>query len=142
MSHILLLLGWNLCLVIPLAAIAWCACQIRAVRLRPALCHGIWLLVLLKLITPPLMSVPVLPDWHVFDLDVDVDDTPWAARASAVPARATFRQGAVIPQASDLFHPVDSKREQAEVANGAGSGELPFATEVEARLSPQQTEAL
>lgn len=141
MSHFFLLIGWNICLVIPLAVFAWCACQIRAVRLRPALCHGIWLLVLLKLITPPLLSVPVLPDWHVFDLDVDVDDTPWAARASAVPTRSAFHQDAVIPQASDLFRIVDSKREQAGLANGAESGELSFATEDPVRLSPQQKEA-
>lgn len=61
MNHALLLLGWNLCLSVPFAILAWCLCRVHFVRVRPALCHGIWLLVLLKLVTPPLFPVPVLP---------------------------------------------------------------------------------
>lgn len=43
-----------------LAALAWLAS--RHIR-RPSLVHGLWVLALVKLITPPLVQLPVLPDW-------------------------------------------------------------------------------
>src|SRR5262245_41317092 len=122
MSHTLLLLGWNLCLVFPFAGLAWCACRIRAVRMRPALCHGIWFLVLLKLITPPLISVPVLPAWHVFDVDVDFDSTQSATRDIAVPARGAISRAAVVPELSDPLRGGGANGEQAGVADARGPG--------------------
>lgn len=61
MDHALSLLAWNLILSVPLALLVWCVCRMRLLRARPALCHGLWLLVLLKLVTPPLIPIPVLP---------------------------------------------------------------------------------
>ena len=61
MNYALTLLGWNLCLSVPFALLAWCVCRIGPVQYRPALCHGIWLLVLLKLLTPPMIPVPIFP---------------------------------------------------------------------------------
>jgi len=50
------LLG-NTLVAVPLAAAAWGASRSKA---RPALAHALWLLVLLKLLTPPLFRLPVL----------------------------------------------------------------------------------
>lgn len=47
----------NLAVAAVLAAIAWAAG--RWLR-RPALTHGLWLLVFLKLLTPPMVAVPVI----------------------------------------------------------------------------------
>ena len=37
------------------------AAVVGAVTRRPALAHGLWLLVLLKLVTPPFVHLPILP---------------------------------------------------------------------------------
>ena len=61
MTNVLYLIGWN-CLVAALMGIAvWLSCRAGVLRRRPALCHGLWLLVLFKLVTPPLVPVPMLP---------------------------------------------------------------------------------
>src|SRR5687768_14293722 len=46
----------NTLLSVPLAALAWLAC--RGLRLSPAVRHGLWLVVLLKLMSPPLFAWP------------------------------------------------------------------------------------
>ena len=46
----------NAVLAIGLALLAWAA---RLLRRRPAVVHAIWLLVLLKLITPPFLDIPI-----------------------------------------------------------------------------------
>jgi len=61
MSTALVLFAWNLALLFPIALAAWCLCRIPFFKRRPAFCHGVWLLVLLKFLTPPLIAVPVLP---------------------------------------------------------------------------------
>src|SRR5438270_2402974 len=43
------------------AALALLAAVVGRVWKKPALRHGLWLLVLLKLVTPPLVTLPVLP---------------------------------------------------------------------------------
>jgi beta-lactamase regulating signal transducer with metallopeptidase domain len=50
---------------------------------RPALAHGLWLLVLLKLFTPPLFSVPVLRL---------SPSTPPTTSAAAIPVRSAARE--------------------------------------------------
>ena len=42
-------------------ALAVLAAVVGAVTRRPALAHGLWLLVLLKLVTPPFVHLPILP---------------------------------------------------------------------------------
>src|SRR5260370_26607813 len=46
----------NAVLATGLALVAWAAGRLAR---RPALAHALWLLVLLKLITPPLLTVPI-----------------------------------------------------------------------------------
>lgn len=43
------------------ASLAVVAAGVGALSRRPALAHGLWLLVLLKLVTPPFVQVPLLP---------------------------------------------------------------------------------
>ncbi len=42
-------------------AVAAAAVVAGAVGRRPALAHGLWVLVLIKLVTPPLMRIPLAP---------------------------------------------------------------------------------
>jgi hypothetical protein len=61
MVYLIHCLVWNLLLVTAMAAIFWLLGKTRCLRERPALRHSLWLLVLLKFITPPLVPMPVLP---------------------------------------------------------------------------------
>ncbi|HEX5272525.1 MAG TPA: hypothetical protein VFW33_18635, partial [Gemmataceae bacterium] len=60
------LLGIGLANAVMAAALALLAVAVGRVWRKPALRHGLWLLVLLKLVTPPLLPIPVLP-WSVED---------------------------------------------------------------------------
>jgi beta-lactamase regulating signal transducer with metallopeptidase domain len=55
-----LLLGWNAVIAAILAAIVAALSWTPYLRRRPALCHSLWLLVLIKLVTPPVIPLPVL----------------------------------------------------------------------------------
>ena len=59
MSQILSVLLWNACLAAGLAVVVFLAQRIWRLRFHPNLWHALWLLVLLKLATPPIFSVPV-----------------------------------------------------------------------------------
>ena len=61
MDELWMRLSWNLVLCIPFGILIWCLCRIPGIHSRPAVCHGLWLLVLFKLVTPPLISIPILP---------------------------------------------------------------------------------
>jgi len=61
MADFLHVLAWNQLAVIPLAAAVWGLGRARLFRERPALRHGLWLLVLLKFVTPALIPVAFLP---------------------------------------------------------------------------------
>ena len=61
MTGLLYVLGWNVVIATVLAAAVWLACRTAMLGRRPALCHGLWMLVLVKLVTPPLIPLPVLP---------------------------------------------------------------------------------
>ena len=52
---------WNLLLTAALAAALASFGRLRSMRRRPALRHWLWLLLLAKLVTPPLVPVPLLP---------------------------------------------------------------------------------
>ncbi len=53
-------LVWNLLLTSALAILLVAAGRVRFLSRRPALRHALWLLLLVKLVTPPLISVPLL----------------------------------------------------------------------------------
>jgi beta-lactamase regulating signal transducer with metallopeptidase domain len=52
---------WNLLLTAGLAIVLAGVCRLSSLRKRPALRHWLWLLLLAKLVTPPLVAVPLLP---------------------------------------------------------------------------------
>ena len=60
MSALLSLVATNAATAAALALLAWAAG--RALR-RPAVVHGLWLLALAKLVTPPVLPMAVLPAW-------------------------------------------------------------------------------
>lgn len=47
----------NLCLVVPIAVIAWC---VQVIAQRPFVAHLLWLIVLAKLVTPSIATVPLI----------------------------------------------------------------------------------
>jgi beta-lactamase regulating signal transducer with metallopeptidase domain len=61
MANVLELTDWNLTLGACFAAVVWLLCRTKWLSRRPALCHGLWLLVLLKLVAPAVVGVPILP---------------------------------------------------------------------------------
>lgn len=61
MDDLFVWVGWNLLLCIPLGAFVWCLCRVSLVHSRPAVCHALWLLVLLKMVTPAFIPMPVIP---------------------------------------------------------------------------------
>ncbi len=52
---------WNLLLTAGLAIVLAALCRLPSLRRRPAMRHWLWLLLLAKLVTPPLIAVPLLP---------------------------------------------------------------------------------
>src|SRR5580704_5287417 len=62
MAELVTRLGWNLVLCIPFGIFVWCLTRTPKICTRPAICHGLWLLVLLKMVTPPFISMTLLPD--------------------------------------------------------------------------------
>ena len=63
MSLVLSALLLNAAVATLLALLVWTAGSIPAVRRRPGLRHGLWFIVLLKLVTPPLWELSILPAW-------------------------------------------------------------------------------
>ncbi len=59
---------------------------------RPALAHGLWLLVLLKLITPPLFTVPVpWPAEEPSETSKSASSSGWLGRSLRRPGALTAR---------------------------------------------------
>lgn len=73
---------WNVILVAALAIVVALVVQLKVVRCRPALQHALWLLVLAKLVTPPLFSLPILATTAV-----DARSEPPADPSGAIAAR-------------------------------------------------------
>jgi beta-lactamase regulating signal transducer with metallopeptidase domain len=104
--------------------LAFVAAAVGRVCRRPALVHGLWLLVLLKLLTPPLVALPLL--WPAYDRPaaenaaisrrlptpsaVTAEDAAWQARIEAAvkplhlapePALSTARREESTPVDND-----------------------------------------
>lgn len=52
---------WNLLLTAGLAVVLAVLCRLASLGRRPALRYWLWLLLLAKVVTPPLVAVPLLP---------------------------------------------------------------------------------
>ncbi len=89
------------------------ACLSRPLERRPAILHGLWLLVLIKLITPPLYQVPI----------------PWPA-SKTVPAADTTELQVVTVEADDLE--VAAVRDTTGPAQTAGEQVMLAPTEASA----------
>jgi bla regulator protein blaR1 len=111
MSWLLIALLKNAIIAVPLAVAAFAAG--RCFR-RPALAHVLWILVLLKLLTPPLVDVPV-----GFSIDID----SWAAkRLPEDSSRSTSRldRNAVAPAAMVIHRGADGTPLVRPSAGGTG----------------------
>jgi bla regulator protein blaR1 len=88
---------------------------------RPALAHALWLLVLVKLVTPPLVIVPInLPDQPPVSVVADFADPPAAAEA----ATAMLEAEGNVPQAEPWTGPVGQLKAVEELVQ---PDELPLA---------------
>lgn len=61
MPDVLTLVGWNQLVAVLLGAAVWLACRTPMLSRRPAVCHALWLLVLVKFIAPPIVWAPARP---------------------------------------------------------------------------------
>jgi beta-lactamase regulating signal transducer with metallopeptidase domain len=87
----LLHIGLGNAVVAPVLALAaWCAGRVCR---RPALVHSLWLLVLLKLVTPPLVPFPILQAAAPDAQEVDVQDPPAFSRHVEVLPADELRAG-------------------------------------------------
>ena len=66
MNHVVSGLLSNVCLSGGLAIAIFTAQQTKYLRSRPQFCHALWLLVLVKLISPAILTVPVSIGLHPF----------------------------------------------------------------------------
>lgn len=96
MSWLLVALLKNAILVVPLALLALAAGRWSR---RPALAHLLWVVVLIKLLTPPLVDVPL-----GYRLDVETwlglrQEAPGHVQSAALPRIAPqLKSGAAAPQ--------------------------------------------
>lgn len=103
MTDLLLQIGLsNLLISLGLAIVAW---AVHVSGKRPALAHLLWLLVLVKLVTPPVMTVPLVaipgsPPAGVESLD---DESRVGLTASAVGALDPVKLGAVSGAEGSFF---------------------------------------
>jgi beta-lactamase regulating signal transducer with metallopeptidase domain len=108
-SALLSLVATNAVASLAIALVAWAAG--RATR-RQAVVHGLWLLALVKLVTPPLVPIAVLPDWSALRA---APDAPLAVRMPPVPA-ATARASAPERTRASLPPPAVATRTEAGLA--------------------------
>jgi len=62
MDDLIAWLGWNLVVCVPFGILVWCLTRIPKIRAQPAICHGLWLIVLLKMVMPPFIPMPLIPE--------------------------------------------------------------------------------
>ena len=98
MSGLWVPIAWNVALATVLAVAVALASCLNAVRHRPALRHTLWALVLLKLVTPPLIPVPVLPSHPVESSVISTHVSQESPPSSAWQPRVDSRQeSGVLP---------------------------------------------
>jgi len=113
MNELGVLFGWNLCLSFLLAVMAWVLCRFDSLRKNPALCHGIWFLVLLKLATPPIIPVPlpaVLVPWAVVPrATAEPNREPAAEREHSETGSVSTQPPATLFEGQAKVLPVESR---------------------------------
>src|SRR5437879_3745672 len=111
-------------------ALALLAAVVGRVWKKPALRHGLWLLVLLKLVTPPLLPLPVLP-WKG-----EEEPTPAVAELPPPPAAPVV----VVTPPAEPAAPVPSGKD--DVLLGTATFEEKFAAEITREQARQNGERL
>ena len=101
---------WNLLLTAGLAIVLAAVCRLPSMRRRPALRHWLWLLLLAKLVTPPLVAVPLLP------AVAGSDDT---AAIATPPSKPTGHRESALDRRTQANPAVDDTT-SAFVDEGAG----------------------
>lgn len=94
-----------------LAALVWAIG--RFVRPQPAVMHGLWLLVVLKLVTPPLFEVPVDASWWQ---PTEAEATPAIAPALATAPPSTPTTPLLGPDDVVTVHPLPTVKEAPAAA--------------------------
>jgi beta-lactamase regulating signal transducer with metallopeptidase domain len=90
-------LFWNVLLTTALALVLAGLCRLPWMYKRPALRHWLWLLLLAKLITPPLIAVPMLPPIAHHDQSVAIETSTAASteQHNSIADRQTLANAAV-----------------------------------------------
>jgi beta-lactamase regulating signal transducer with metallopeptidase domain len=102
----------------------------RLVR-RPALAHAFWLLALVKLVTPPILSLPLLPTWSS---PTAVSSAPAAASRDAMPADVPETRDAPLVLRTSV--PAATQGPIRPAPRVAAAESLPFALEPPAPVNP------
>jgi beta-lactamase regulating signal transducer with metallopeptidase domain len=98
-------LVWNVILAAVLAACVMLAGKLSFMRDRPAVLHLLWLLVLVKLVTPPLLPVPIY--W------AREDSVKESSTAFAKPSDPQIRQSEPITSAADASDHIESEQTES-----------------------------
>jgi beta-lactamase regulating signal transducer with metallopeptidase domain len=99
---------WNLLLTAGLAVVLAMLCRLPSLHRRPALRCWLWMLLVVKLILPPLINVPLLPATHhevvpfvpMMKMDPVVEDTNMALAAIETKHLSVASKAAVSPEPS------------------------------------------
>ena len=92
----------NAVTVLPLALLAWVVSRLAR---RPALTHALWVLVLLKFITPPLFNLPVTIEMpvadvgHVFNVPVPQPESESVRHDNSVAVNDAVTDASTLPSA-------------------------------------------
>ena len=91
---------WNLLLTAGLAVLLAVLCRLPWLQRRPAFVHWLWLLLLVKLVTPPLIPVPVLPAVDGREETATVASLPSTPRGQVGVTLDEFTAIPVLPEMS------------------------------------------
>jgi len=100
MSTLLNSILLNALVATALAVAVWATGAIPTMRRRPGLRHGLWIVVLLKLVTPPLFELPILPGWFVANPAPMLH--PKAIPLDSLPAVSSVPAGDLRPELQSL----------------------------------------
>ena len=118
------LLNIGLSNAVAAALLALVAIAAGAIGRRPALVHGLWLLVLVKLVTPPLVRIPIAwsaaPEPAPLPVAVALDESPPAALAPAAeqanPIAPQEEAVSVVVTEEEASAPVEATLASAPIA--------------------------